>query len=56
MPAKDKQAIWTSVLKDCCKCYPDYNGNMPCDNGRVCDKCSADWVQKEYIRRLNEEA
>ena len=22
------------------KCYSDIFGNMPCDNGRICDKCS----------------
>jgi hypothetical protein len=55
MQNKDKQAIWDEVLKDCCKCYPDAVGNSPCDNGCLCDKCSADWVQQEYIRRMNEE-
>lgn len=27
-------------------CRPDCFGNMPCDKGRLCDKCSSDEFQK----------
>lgn len=47
-----KRAVWISVLKDLCYCTPDYQGNMPCDEGVECDKCSANWVLDEYYKRL----
>ena len=50
-----KQKIWLQVLRDTCGCYPGYGGNMPCDNGMICDRCSAKWVQEEYNRRLCKE-
>lgn len=28
------------------KCYSDINGNMPCDNGCLCDKCLHEDVEK----------
>ena len=37
-------------------CCPDCFGNMPCDNGRLCDKCSSDLfrevVEDEYSRLI----
>ena len=27
------------------KCYSDINGNMPCDNGCMCDKCMYEDVE-----------
>lgn len=27
-------------------CRPSCFGNMPCDNGRLCDKCSSDLFRK----------
>jgi len=47
-----KRAVWISVLKDLCYCTPDYQGNMPCDEGVECDNCSANWVLDEYYKRL----
>ena len=47
-----KHEIWLQVLKDTCGCSPGYGGNMPCDNGVLCDKCLDESVQEEYHRRL----
>lgn len=50
-----KHEIWLQVLKDTCGCSPGYGGNMPCDNGVLCDRCSAKSVQEEFHRRLCKE-
>ena len=41
-------------------CRPSCFGNMPCDNGKLCDNCNSDYFQKavedEYsrlIKRIN---
>ena len=52
---QEKQEIWLQVLRDTCGCSPGYDGNMPCDNGMLCDRCSAKSVQEEYHRRLRKE-
>jgi len=51
----NKHEIWLQVLKDTCGCSPGYGGNMPCDNGMICDKCLDESVQEEYHRRLCKE-
>lgn len=37
-------------------CHADSNGNYPCDNGTMCDRCSADdfnaMVNDEYARLI----
>ena len=43
-----RQNLWLETLAECCHCYPDDVGNMPCDNGCICDKCNADWVKQVY--------
>lgn len=50
-----KHEIWLQVLKDTCGCSPGYGGNMPCDNGVLCDKCLDESVQEEFHRRLRKE-
>lgn len=45
---------WTRFLIDHAICHPDEIGNMPCDNGMICDRCSADWIQEEYEEWLKE--
>jgi hypothetical protein len=55
MRMKTKHEIWLQVLKDTCGCSPGYGGNMPCDNGVLCDRCLAESVQEEYHRRLCKE-
>lgn len=31
-----------------CHCYPDEAGNMPCDNGVICDKCMTSEMIKSW--------
>lgn len=38
---KEKQRLWNEILRNACDCVADRNGNRPCDNGAVCDRCSA---------------
>lgn len=37
-----KQLIWTELLSSMHGCTADINGNMPCDNGVLCDRCHND--------------
>lgn len=39
---------WVQFLREKHICGPDYEGNMPCDNGAICDKCGAPWIQEAY--------
>lgn len=40
---------WVEFLAEIGFCTPNYlTENMPCDDGAVCDRCSADWVQEDY--------
>lgn len=47
--------IWLETLAETCHCYPDEIGNMPCDNGCLCDRCCADWVQDVYKSKLTKQ-
>lgn len=31
-------------------CYPDANGNMPCENGVVCDRCITREAMEEWLK------
>ncbi|HZK25111.1 MAG TPA: hypothetical protein VFC74_06955 [Oscillospiraceae bacterium] len=48
--------IWLETLAECCRCYPDKQGNMPCDNGRLCDACEQEWVQEVYQQKKRKDA
>ena len=39
---------WVEFLKVRRICSPDVFGNMPCDNGLMCDKCHASYIQEDY--------
>lgn len=54
VPEKKRQAIYDSILASTCGCYKDEVGNRPCDNGCICDRCSADWIQEAYKQKLAE--
>lgn len=41
---------WPDFLARLGLCSQDAVGNMPCDNGAICDRCSADWITEEYKR------
>jgi hypothetical protein len=45
---------WVEFLSKQGICRPDAEGNMPCDNGCMCDKCSHPWIQAKYERYLEE--
>ena len=45
---KQRQRIWLSIVYNTCGCTPDTHGNMPCDNGAVCDRCSAPDIKALY--------
>lgn len=34
-------------------CYTDQNGNRPCDNGMMCDKCMTDEIMENFNKKLN---
>ena len=50
----EAQAIVRERMFGCC---PDCFGNVPCDNGRVCDNCDTDAfckaVKNEYERLIS---
>lgn len=31
--------LYSRYLSEICHCYADENGNCPCDNGTICDRC-----------------
>ena len=37
-----KELVWTDLLRSMHGCTADINGNMPCDNGVLCDRCHND--------------
>ena len=44
--------LWLETLRECCHCVPDEDGNMPCDNGVVCDRCYRPDVNAVYTAKL----
>lgn len=44
--------VWLETLKNYCHCVPDAYGNMPCDNGALCDQCSQPDVIEVYEANL----
>lgn len=32
-------SLYGHYLSEICHCYADENGNRPCDNGAICDRC-----------------
>lgn len=55
MTNKDAMNLWIRMIGEYCHCYPDANGNMPCDNGVLCDTCVYDKdLQKAYREKLEE--
>lgn len=46
--AKTSTILWEKFLDGYfCSAHP-LTGNRPCDEGTVCDQCSADWVDEAY--------
>ena len=44
--------LWLETLRECCHCMPDAAGNMPCDNGAICDRCCSPDVEAVYAAKL----
>ena len=44
--------LWLETLREYCHCVPDAVGNMPCDNGLLCDRCYASDVSAVYAAKL----
>ena len=45
---------WDTVLRNFCGCYPDAEGDRPCDNGAICDRCMTKEVQEIYRAALKQ--
>lgn len=43
---------WDNFLVDELKCYADENGNHPCDNGAVCDRCSDEKIYENFRKKI----
>lgn len=39
MTNKELFKLWEEFRAEQYHCYPDENGNYPCDNGKLCDQC-----------------
>lgn len=44
--------LWLETLREYCHCVPDAAGNMPCDNGLLCDRCCDTDVSAVYTAKL----
>lgn len=44
--------LWLETLREYCHCVPDAAGNMPCDNGAICDRCYSHDVIAVYNTKL----
>ena len=47
---------YNEFLSRFCGCYPDSEGNHPCDNGAICDRCMTEEAIKtwEALKRKTE--
>ena len=50
----NKQLIkaWDEFLNVEFGCYADENGNRPCDNGALCDRCSDEKLYKNFCEKI----
>ena len=50
----NKQLIkaWDEFLNVEFGCYADENGNHPCDNGALCDRCSDEKTYEEFYKQI----
>ena len=44
--------LWLETLREYCHCAPDAAGNMPCDNGILCDRSYDPDVSAVYAAKL----
>ncbi len=43
-----KNVTYSEFLAIFCNCHPDAEGNRPCDNGCLCDKCMTAEAQEVW--------
>lgn len=43
---------WGKFLAEEYNCHPDRNGNYPCDNGGLCDKCCTDRAAEKFRKKI----
>ena len=43
---------WDEFLNVEFGCYADKNGNRPCDNGALCDRCSDEKIYKRFCEKI----
>lgn len=44
-------SLYSNYLSEICHCYADENGNRPCDNGAICDRCDQQEISFDDWRR-----
>lgn len=48
-----RYGIWLATIEDLHGCTPDMYGNMPCDNGVVCDRCYSKETEQAFQARID---
>ena len=43
---------WGKFLAEEYNCHPDQNGNYPCDNGGVCDRCFTEEASQKFREKI----
>ena len=51
MTTKQLIKAWDEFLSVEFGCYTDENGNRPCDNGAVCDRCSDEKIYENFCKK-----
>ena len=52
MTTKQLIEAWDEFLRVEFGCYEDENGNRPCDNGALCDRCSDEKINKFFREKI----
>ena len=52
MTTKQLIEAWDEFLNVEFGCYTDENGNRPCDNGTLCDRCSDEKFYKFFREKI----
>ena len=52
MTTKQLIEAWDEFLSVEFGCYADKNGNRPCDNGALCDRCSDEKFYKFFREKI----
>ena len=43
---------WGKFLAEEYNCHPDQNGNYPCDNGGLCDRCCTNEAAEKFRKKI----